>query len=243
MARSHQIIDTLKLELRAQGIQYRQLAEQLDLSESTIKHMFSSKNFSLKRLDNICEILGLELTDLVTKFESKSPKLNQLTLENERRLISDMPLLMVAYCVTNHWSMNDILQRYAITEAECIRCLVQLDRMKMIELLPENKVRLLVSNNFKWHKNGPIERFFKSAVQDNFFSGTFNADESLHMVKIGDITNKSIQQLISRLEGVGALYEELNLEDRKQPFNQRHGTSMVIAIRKWEFQAFNEYQR
>jgi len=243
MARSHQVVDTLKQELKSQGIQYRQLAKQLDLSESTIKHMFSTKNFSLKRLDKICEILGLELTDLVSKLQAKSPKLDQLTLENEKRLISDVPLLLVAYCITNHWTMEDILQCYTISETECIRCLVQLDRMQMIELLPENKVRLLVSNNFKWHSNGPIERFFRSAVQEDFFSGTFNSEESLHTVKIGDITDKSIQQLIDRLDSVGTLYDELNLEDRKQPFHQRHGTSMIVAIRKWQFQAFAEYLR
>ena len=205
--------------------------------------MFSTKNFSLKRLDKICEILGLELSDLVSKFQASSPKLDQLSLENEKRLISDIPLLLVAYCIINHWSMNDILQSYTLSDTECIRCLVQLDRMQMIELLPENKVRLLVSNNFKWHNNGPIARFFRSEVQDNFFRGTFSSNESLHAVKIGEITDKSIQQLISRLDSVGALYEELMVEDRKQPFHQRHGTSMIVAIRKWQFQAFNDYLR
>lgn len=243
MARSHKIVDMLKQELRTQGMTYRELAEQLDLSESTVKHMFSAKNFSLKRMDKACEILGLELTDLVGKLQAKSLKLDQLTLENEKRLISELPLLIVAYCITNLWTMDDILQQYTISKTECIRCLVQLDRMQMIELQPDNKVRLLVSNNFKWHKNGPIERFFRSSVQDNFFSSAFNSDESLHMVKIGDITDSSIQQLINRLENVGALYEELSTEDCKQPFNQRYGTSMVLAIRKWEFQAFKTYLR
>ena len=37
--------------------------------------------------------------------------------------------------------------------------------------------------------------------------------------------------------------EELSQEDRKQPFNKRHGTSMVLAIRKWDFQAFRQVQK
>lgn len=243
MARSQQIVETLKQELRAQGLNYRQLGEKLSLSESTIKHMFSSRNFSLKRLDKICELLNMELTDLVVQFESKSSKIEQLTIENEKLLISDIRLLMVAYCVTNHWTMDKILNTYRISETECIRCLVQLDRMKMIELLPANRIRLIVSSNFQWHPNGPIERFFRTEVQARFFDSTFNADDEIHMVKLGELTDKSIVQIIDRINSVGALYEELSQEDRRQAFQKRHGTSMVLAIRKWDFQAFKEYQK
>ena len=243
MARSHQIIDTLKLELRAQGINYRQLAEKLDLSESTIKHMFSSRNFSLKRLDKICELLGLEVSDLVNKYEARTPKIERLSLEHEKQLVSDIPLLLVAYCVSNQWTFQDILNRYALTEPECIRCLVQLDRMKMIELLPENRVKLLISNNFTWHRNGPIEQYFRSEAENRFLSGSFSGDDAARVVKLGDLTDKSIQQLIERINHVGDLYDELCVEDGKHAFNKRHGASMVLAIRKWEFHAFKEYQK
>jgi transcriptional regulator with XRE-family HTH domain len=243
MARSNQIVETLKQELRAQGLNYKQLAAQLGLSESTIKHMFSSKNFSLKRLDKICDLLGMELTDLVSKFAAREPKLEQLTVENEKRLISDIPLLIVAYCITNQWSVDDILRTYDFSETECVRCLAQLDRMKMIELLPENRVRLLISNNFQWHKNGPIEQFFRTEVQSRFFSGAFAEQDALHSVKLGDLSDRSITQVIERLNSVGELYEELSKEDRKQPFDSRFGTSMVLAIRKWEFDAFKDHMR
>lgn len=243
MARSKQIIDTLKQELKVQGIHYRDLAAKLSLSESTIKHMFSTKNFSLQRLDKICDVLGMELSDLVEQFDARTPRLEQLTLENEKLLISDTYLLMVAYCVTNNWSVDDILRNYTISETECIRCLAQLDRMKMIELLPENRVRLIVSTNFQWHKNGPIETFFKSEAQKHFFNGAFDDEDSLHMVKLGGLSDKSIQQIIERLKNAGELYQELYQEDRKQSFEKRHGTSMVLAIRKWQFQAFRQFQR
>lgn len=243
MARSNHIIDTLKLELRAQGINYRQLAEKLELSESTIKHMFSSKNFSLKRMDMICELLDLELSDLVSQYEARTPKMEQLSSEHEKQLVSDIPLLLVAYCVTNQWSVTDILNRYNLSEPDCIRCLVQLDRMKMIELLPENKFKLLISNNFTWHRNGPIEQFFRREAQDRFLSGSFTGDDATRVIKLGDLSDKSILQLIDRINSVGELYDDLSKEDSKQPFGTRHGTSMVLAIRKWKFDAFREYQK
>ena len=243
MARSQQIVERLKIELRAQGINYRQLAQELELSESTIKHMFSTKNFSLKRLDVICELLGMELTDLVQKYEASAPKLEQLTLENEKKLISDATLLMVAYCISNRWTVEEILAEYRITEPECIRCLVQLDRMKMIELLPNNKVRLITSPNFRWHPNGPIETFFRNEVHQDFFSHSFSGEDKLYMAKIGDLSDKSVQQLIERLNSIGEFCDELIQEDKNQPFKQRHGSGMVIGIRRWGFGAFKELRR
>ncbi len=240
MARSPQLVDVLKAELRIKGIQYKQLAEKLNLSESTIKHMFSSKNFSLKRLDKICEILGIEISDLVAQYEARTPKIEQLSIEHERELVSDAALCLIAYCVVNNWTIQEIMETYALSETDCIRCLAQLDRMKMIELLPENKIKRLISNNFAWHKNGPIEQFFRNEAQQRFLSGSFSGDDVSRIIKLGDLSDKSILQIIERLESIGELYDELNTEDSKRSFTKRHGTSMVLAIRKWEFHAFKK---
>ena len=65
MTTSARIVDTLKRQLKARGITYKALAGQLRLSESAVKHMFSTGNFSLKRLDEICAVLELDIGDLV----------------------------------------------------------------------------------------------------------------------------------------------------------------------------------
>lgn len=243
MARSPQIVDLLKQELRARGIQYKHLAEKLDLSESTIKHMFSTKNFSLRRLDQVCEILGMEMTDLVAQHEARIPKIEQLSIEHERELVSDVTLLMVGYCVVNNWTKDEIIDTYSLSESECIRCLAQLDRMKLIELLPENKIKRLISNSFKWHKNGPIEQFFRSEAQERFLGASFSGEDATRVIKLGDLSDKSILQIIERLENIGELYDELSNEDSKRSFNMRHGASMVLAIRKWQFYAFRNLLR
>jgi hypothetical protein len=54
-----------------------------------------------------------------------------------------------------------------------------------MQLLPENKIRLIISNNFQWQSNGPIERFFRTKVQQRFFEGAFNVSEDIYMGKTG----------------------------------------------------------
>ena len=84
MTTSARIIDTLKRQLKLRGMTYKALAEHLELSESAVKHMFSTGNFSLRRLDDVCAILELDIGDLVDISESQEQKIEQLSDDNER---------------------------------------------------------------------------------------------------------------------------------------------------------------
>ena len=168
MIRSINIIQALKIQLKRSGITYRELAAQLKLSESAVKQMFASGNFSLRRLDQVCDALGLELGDLVDIAMNQESKTAELSNSQERELVADIKLLLVAYLLVNHLSVDEILEQFEISEIEIVQLLARLDRMKLIELQPGNRVRLLITSNFKWLKNGPIENFFREEVQSEF---------------------------------------------------------------------------
>jgi DNA-binding Xre family transcriptional regulator len=243
MATSARIIDTLKRELKARGFTYRQLAERLDLSESAVKHMFSTGNFSLRRLDEVCAVLELDFGDLVDIAESHEHKIEQLSEEQELEIMSDMRLLLVAYCLLNYWTFDEIVARYDISPEQGLRYLRKLDRMKFIELQPGDRVRLLLANNFSWRKNGAIEKFFRSRVQNEFFGHHFQDDESIRIVKNGMLTRKAVLRIIEKLKATGDLFDDTTWEERKLSATERKGTTMVLAIRHWFFEGFRELER
>lgn len=243
MATSARIIATLKRQLKVRGITYRGLAERLELSESAVKHMFSTGNFSLRRLDEVCGILELDIGDLVNISESQEPKIEQLSDANERVIVEDIRLLLVTYCLINYWSFDEIIERYDISRDEGLKYLRQLDRMKVIELQPGDRVRLLVANNFSWRKNGAIEKFFRSRVQTEFFSHHFQDDDSVRIVKNGMLTRRSQLQLIERLKAMGELFDDAAWDERKLSATERRGTTMVLALRHWFFEGFRHLER
>ncbi len=243
MTSSARIIDTLKRQLKVRGITYKGLAECLKLSESAVKHMFSTGNFSLRRLDDICAVLELDIGDLVDISESHRQKIEQLSEENEQEIVADPRLLLVAYCLVNYWSFDEIIQRYDISPQAGLKYLRKLDRMKVIELQPGDRVRLLVANNFGWRKNGAIEKFFRSRVQTEFFSHDFQDDSSIRIVKNGMLTRKSQLQLIEKLKAIGELFDDTTWDERKLSATERRGTTMVLAIRHWFFEGFRHLER
>lgn len=243
MTTSARIVDTLKRQLKARGTTYKALADELELSESAVKHMFSTGNFSLKRLDEICAVLELDIGDLVNISESQQPRIEQLSAEYEHEIVSDIRLLLFAYCLINYWTFEEILERYDVSATDGLRYLRRLDRMNIIELQPGDRVRLLIANNFAWRKNGAIEQFFTGRVQSEFFKHSFSDDGSIRIVKNGMLSRKSQIQLIEKLKAIGALFDDTTWDERKIPARDQHGTSMVLAIRHWFFEGFRELER
>jgi transcriptional regulator with XRE-family HTH domain len=242
LAETTNIVSTLKRALKAHGLTYRDVSEALSVSESSVKRLFSDKDFSLKRLDQICQLMNMEISDLIQQMEQETRLISQLSLEQETLLVSDLKLLLVAVCVTNHWSFGEILSTYSLTEHELIRSLAALDKLKLIELQPNNRVKLLMTVDFSWIPNGPINQFFESQVQSDFFKSRFNGAGEVRLFASGMLSRASNAILIRRIEKLVQEYRRFNDDDQSLPLNDRYGTSMIIAMRPWELAAFEEFR-
>lgn len=243
MARSIRLLTVLKQQLKLNGITYKKLAAELGLTESAIKQMFGADNMSLKRMDAICEVLKLDISDLVMLSEEQENKIELLSKEQEAMLVGDEKLLLVAYCVVNHWTFDEIITRYKLSETECIKQLATLDKMNLIELQPGNRIKTLIAPNFAWQPNGPIEYYFRTEVQGAFFNDGFDESGCLRLVKNGDISLAARIQLVERLKAIGQVFDDTNREERKLGPDDRKGTTMVLAIRNWQFEAFVALER
>ena len=59
MIRSAAVVDAIRAVLRERRMTYRDLAQALGLSEPTIKRDLGRGDFSLLRLDRICDVLDI----------------------------------------------------------------------------------------------------------------------------------------------------------------------------------------
>ena len=141
MAQTLHLVNTLKKALKAHGLTYSAIAKKVDLSEASIKRMFSEKNFTLNRLEQLCQCMDMELSDLLRLMQEEQQHLSQLSEAQEKEIVNDLNLLLITVCVLNRWTLNDIIERYKITETEGIRYLAKLDKLKIIELLPKNRIK------------------------------------------------------------------------------------------------------
>jgi DNA-binding Xre family transcriptional regulator len=237
------IIDTLKQELRKQGINYRQVAAALELSEASVKRLFAEKSFTLSRLEQVCELLHLEVSDLIHQMEKNIELTHQLTLEQETELASDIKLLMMAHFLMNKLGFAEIIDIYDISEAEGIRLLARLDRMKIIELQPGNRVKLMISRNFQLLPGGPLQRFYEKVVQSEFFNSSFSADGEFRIYVSGMFSRSGNAEIIRKIKRLADDAHDLREDSESLPLAERFGCSLIMAIRPWEVQVFDSLRR
>jgi transcriptional regulator with XRE-family HTH domain len=243
MAQTKALIGALKQVLKSRGVTYAEIARRLGMSEASIKRVFAKESFTLERLDRICQVLGIEITDLAKMVEHESERVVQLTLQQEREIVADPKLLLVAVHALNHWTLDEIVAQYTISKTECIRLLARLDRLRILDLLPNNRIRVIVGRNFSWLPDGPFRRHFRGQLEANFFGSRFDS-KGEHLAFVNGMlsrnSNAVIQHHMRRLE---AEFTELHNQDVRLPLEERFGTSLLIAVRPWVPDMFRKLQR
>jgi len=234
MPHSLALVDVLKRELRARRLTYARVARHLDLSVTSIKRLFAQNRLSLPRIDAVCQLMGLEFTDLAAAAVARTSVISELTLEQEQELVDDPKLMLVACAALSYWTSEHIVEHYALTIAACIELLARLDRLKMIELGPNNRFRLRVSQTFRWLPDGPIQQQFRKYAQIDYFQSRFSGENELMLQIFGALSRASRAALLTRLKQVAHEFATMNHQDGHLPLSDRHTMTLVLAVRPWE---------
>lgn len=243
MSEIDQIVTTLKRRLKLEGMTYRDLANALGLSEPSVKRMFANRRFTADRLVEISHLLGFTLAELAQEAAISEGRLHTLTERQERELVSDEKLLLVAVCVLNHWTIAETIQTYNLTEAQVIGRLVKLDRLRLIHLLPGNRVRLNVARDFDWLPHGPIREYFHQQGLDDLLDSKFAGPDEVLTFSHGMLTDAALSKLQTEIRKLRQRFAELHEESLAAPLSKRRGTGLLLAMREWELAAFTLMRR
>jgi transcriptional regulator with XRE-family HTH domain len=235
------IVRGVKSRLRANGMSYRELAEQLGVSEPTIKRDLSRGKFSLERLDKICEVLGVEVTDLLEPAENAA--LTELSEDQERALVVNPRLLLVTYLVVNDWKFSEIIGTFRLDENELVNILLKMDRLRIVDFRPPTRMRKLTARNFSWRKDGPIHAYFIQSIIPEFFNARFDGAGDEFRFMAGTLAPASVLRLQSSIQRVAAEFEQLTHQDSRLPLERRDGCTVILATRSWEFSEFSKLRR
>lgn len=244
MSEVSQLMATLKQQLKQQGKTYRDVAASLEVSEASVKRMLRpDSTVSLDRLVQLSNLLGYTLAELAQESLATESRLRTLSHAQEKELVSDARLLLVAVCALNHWSLADMLAAYTLSEAECVARLLRLDHLRLISLLPGNRIRLNIARDFDWLPNGPIRQVFRGDGLHDFLDSQFEtSDESLSFVN-GMLTEAAISKMHAELRLLRQKFADLHEESLAAPLAKRRGTGLLLAIREWEPAAFSALRR
>ena len=243
MSTTQDLVTALKAELRAAGLTYAELATALGMSESSVKRVFAKADMPLSRIDDMLRVLKMDFAELARKIADAQPLRSELTLEQETAVVADRKLMLLAICCLSQWTFEQMVASYSIGEAECVRYLLQLDRLDFIELRPLNRYRLKVAKGFRWRPHGPVMAYFREHVADDYYSGGFDGEGETLMLVHGQISAAQAASFIERLQRVGQDFAQQHLADQKLAPEHKRPYTLVVGMRSWLFAAFRDLKR
>jgi transcriptional regulator with XRE-family HTH domain len=236
------VFEALRMHLKARGLTYADVARALKVSEPTIKRIFAGRNCTLRRLDQICEVLQTDLAELSRGMPRESRLVSQLTRAQEEELMSDPALLCVAACAMHQMRVDEMLRLYRMDEAQCVRLLVRLERLGILELHENNRIRLRLSRAFSWIPNGPMMRFVRTQAADFFQHAFDQPGETMRLVSVR-LSAEARLALVKQVEQVLQEFAVQHSADARLPLGSREPVSILVGVRSWEPKAFKALRR
>ena len=243
MSTTADLVTTLKKELKAAQMTYADLARELGMAESSVKRMLAKGDMPLSRIDAICRALKLDFAEVAQRVADAQPLLKELTAEQERAVVADEKLLLVATNVLSQWTLEQVTTAYRLTEAEGIQYLAQLDRIGIIELRPFNRYRLKLAKTFRWRPHGAVMNYFREHALLDYFAGGFDGPGEGVLLVHGAISRSLAPAFMERMQRVAHDFAQQHLADQKLPQSEREGYTLLLALRSWEFEAFAGMRR
>jgi len=179
------IMAALKDLLRQRGLQAKDVAAAVGVTERTLARWMAGSGVTLRALEDLARVAGMTVIDLLDiVHEGRGPLVSSLSVYQEQELADNPRCWFLLAHLLHGISVAEAQQQFELPEAEIVLALVKLERMGLVTLLPGNRVRLKVARNLTWRKNGPIARargsFLKALLrQVDFIDGKYVAETNV----------------------------------------------------------------
>lgn len=152
-----EVRDVLKVVLKNKKLTYKELAVELGLTESAVKKIFTAQDCSYSRLHQICKVLGVNLIDILREMETKVLRQEKFSIPQENYFAQNMDAFHFFWrLVAERKSVADIQALDGLSEQECLRYLLKLDELGLIELHENNAIKLPKMRLNRWMGQGPL---------------------------------------------------------------------------------------
>lgn len=225
------VLAALKKLLKQQGKTYKDVANWLNLSEGSVKRLFTKGDMRLDRLMTVLSHLGCDMSDLVSMMNANSKQISQISVAQERALVDDVPTLLTAVAVLSQLTFAEIVEYYSFPAQQVEATLLKLDKMRIISLMPHNHYQLNVHANFRWLTGGPIQRYFMETLATNYMGKPLGKEDNLLMLG-AMLSTDSSERLDALIEDFLQRFQELNVIDRPLPLQEKTSTFVVLAKRR-----------
>lgn len=226
------LLAELKRVLKDRNLRYGDVAVQLNVSETTIKRHLTGHGLSVAMLESICAIAGIRLIDLAELAARRSEsKAQSISIAQEQGL-ADAPFTAFIFMLLRYdWTPQAIQQEFGLDEPGLILHLRRLEKLRLLDLFPGNRVRLLTVRHPEWIPGGPLRRAVDDVMRRHFATMDFHDPQSVWQLETVKLSRGSIDELRRLIASLSQRMQELAANDRALPAGETAWYSMLCTAR------------
>ncbi|MGZ3771478.1 MAG: helix-turn-helix domain-containing protein [Bdellovibrio sp.] len=138
---SQKIKNIFKDLLKKKNITYEELAQELKCSLPTVNRILGSEEITLTRILELCDILGIQFSDLAAMTKEDTQKEERFTEEQEAFLAKNGHIFSYFMKLLSDESPAQIAKKYGLSQRSTDKYLIALENHKLIKVSSKNKVR------------------------------------------------------------------------------------------------------
>lgn len=215
---SKEIVSIIKQRTRLNGLTQQDLATNLRVSLPTIKRWLAGEFVTIDNLKRLCEEVGLTLSEVFAMVESYSVPKFQYTLEQEGFFAEHPDYLAFFDNLLRGYTVNRIQKKFSLSQRKVELYLAKLDKLELIDWLPQNKSKLLISGEPVWRKDGALAKKLRKEIFNSFQA---RDDQSNSYFFLHDYLPEDAAAIQSRIEELIQFASRADKRSKARPEDAR----------------------
>ena len=244
MTQVDQFLAALKRSLKAKNIVYKDLADSLDLSESSVKRILSDKSLSLERIEEICKRTDISFSE-VCKNANFDEDIDTYSLsKDQEKVLAEHPRLLHYFILLNDgYNASKIEKEFEISANESKKHLLLLDKLNVIELHPRDRVKMKnKSGTLRFRRDGAVGKALFAQTKNNYLNYDFDTDKDYIRFSNNGFNQESLNKFKKKLDKlVSEIQEEARLMDKNDKSVADMG--ILLAYRPWEYTSLDAIKK
>lgn len=223
------LLADLRGELKRKRLTAKELAVRMCVAEPTMRRWLHGKGLMVDRLEQLCEIAGVQLGQLANAHLDQ--RQTHFTYAQERILAADRALAFLFFSILNGAQPESFQRDLKLPRARVDAYLEKLHRLGLIDIGSDRRVRPLTTRGVAWSPGGPLAAAFESTVRHLFLSMDFGAKDATYvadMVSVSALGRARIHALFATMR---LAIHKIAQEDQTANLHQYDWHAVLMLVR------------
>lgn len=209
------ICQQIRSQLKARQMTQEEFARVLKTSVPTMKRWLRGEGLLFRDLSRMLEALNLRLSEVSLLAEGEVRSSFTYSFAQEETLAREEGLLAFFDQLLKGKTPTQIARKHQLTEKSLVFYLSKLEKLKLIQWLPKNKVKILVSGEPNWNPGGPLSQKFRRQIVDEHLKNHLFDKDRLR-VGVYSLSNESQKKISGYLVELSERLRVLELKDSSE---------------------------